>query len=170
MASRRLAVPLAYPRRELGPRSVTRIDRHSLILVLGLLTLAAFAGVLYLSQASVAAELRFRLAYAQGEAQDLWQRNFALRQEIADRERLDAVEARASRLGMVDAPPGGQYIVCALPPAELALAGRPVAPAEAAGDGHAVAGAWARMARSLGWPEPGGQGASRGPLFASVGQ
>lgn len=169
MASRRLAVPLAYPKRAAGPRSVTRIDRHSLILVLGLLTLAAFAGVLYLSQASVAAELRFGLADAEEEAQDLWQRNFSLRQQIADRERLDAVEERASRLGMVDAPAGEPYIACALPPAELALTGRPAGPVEAAGAG-AASSPWARIAYRLGWGGSEELATARGPLSASAGQ
>ncbi len=170
MASRRLAVPLAYRKREVGPRSVTRIDRHALILVLGLLTLAAFAGVLYLSQASVAAELRFRLADAEGEAQDLWQRNFALRQEIADRERLDAVEERASRLGMVDAPLGEQYIACALPPAELALTGRPGGPVQAARAEEAADSPWVQIARRLGWSGPEELATARGPLWAAAAQ
>ncbi len=112
MASRRLTASLAYPRREVNARGATRIDQHSLILVIGLLVLAAFAGVLYLSQASVAAELRFGLVARQNEAQDLWEQNLALQRRIADAEHLAAIEARVARLGMVDAPATGPYIVC----------------------------------------------------------
>lgn len=155
MASRRLVAPFAYPRREVGPRSVTRIDRHSLILIIGLLTLAAFAGVLYLSQASVAAELRFRLADAGSKSQGLWERNLALRQEIADLKRLPAVEERASRLGMVDASAGDPYVVCAVPKARPALS-RPVEPQPQASV-DAASSLWSLVARQMGWqprPEP----------------
>lgn len=150
MASRRLVAQLAYPSRAVGPRSVTRIDRHSLILVLGLLTLVAFAGVLYLSQASAAAELRYRLADSQAQAQRLWERNFALRQEIADLGRLSAVEERVSRLGMVDAPTSGPYIACTVPQPGVVL-NRPAAASGARIDREPAGSLWELLARHLGW-------------------
>ncbi len=169
MATRRLAVPLAYPKRIAGPRSVTRIDRHSLILIVGLLALAAFAAVLYLSQASAAAELRFRLSGAEAEAQDLWQRNLALRLEIADLERLERVEERATRLGMVDAPSGEPYIACTLPSEGPAVTTRPAGAAEASLNGTREGGVWARVARRLGWGS-GETAATLGPVSEANGQ
>ena len=148
MASRRLVAQLAYPSRVAGPRSVTRIDRHSLALILGLLALVALAGVLYLSQASVAAELRYRLADAEGETQRLWAQNLALRQEIADLGRLSAVEQRVARLGMVEAPISGPYIACTVPQPGPVLA-RPAADTPPAAD--QPGGLWGLVARSLGW-------------------
>ncbi len=150
MASRRLVAQFAYPTRAAGPRSVTRIDRHSLVLILGLLTLVALAGVLYLSQASVAAELRFRLADADRQTQRLWERNLALRQEIADLGRLSAVEERVARLGMVDAPASGPYIACTVPRPVLATAGSP-AVGVSAGTAVPAEGLWELVARGLGW-------------------
>ena len=124
MASRRLEASLAYPRRAVSTRGATRVDYHSLVLVIGLLALAAFAGVLYLSQASLAAELRYRLSAAEGQKQDLWERNLALREAISRSTRLASIEERANRLGMVDAPIAGSYVACAVPQAGTALARR----------------------------------------------
>lgn len=171
MVSRRLTVPLAYPRREAGPRSVTRIDHRSLILVLGLLALAAFAGVLYLSQASVAAELRYRLVDTEAMAEDLWQRNLALRQNIADLCRLDAVEERALRLGMVDAPAGEPYIACTLPQTNTALADQPAPVDAASSGGEIVASLWELLAGRLGWlPAPDEVATGGDPLTVARGQ
>jgi len=150
MASRRLVAQLAYPSRAAGPRSVTRIDRHSLVLILGLLTLVALAGVLYLSQASVAAELRYRLADAEGQTQHLWAQNLALKQEIADLGRLSAVEQRVARLGMVEAPSNGPYIACTVPQTGPALASPEAAGAPTAAD-EPAGSPWELVARSLGW-------------------
>ncbi|MGQ9681118.1 MAG: hypothetical protein ACUVX9_01125 [Anaerolineae bacterium] len=114
MASRRLAVTVTYGnnRRVVAMRSATRVDMHGLVLVIGLLALMAFAGVLYLSQASVAAELRYRLDAAAIEAADLWEQNIVLQQRIADMERLATVEKRAGHLGLVNAPAYGPYMAC----------------------------------------------------------
>jgi len=149
MASRRLVAQLTYPSRVAGPRSVTRIDRHSLVLILGLLTLVALAGVLYLSQASVAAELRYRLADAEDRTQRLWEQNLALRQEISDLGRLSAVEQRVTRLGMVEAPTSGPYIACVVPRPGPALAQPPAAGVSQEAD--ASESLWELVARSLGW-------------------
>jgi hypothetical protein len=114
MASRRLAVTVTYGnnRRVVTMRSATRVDLHALVLVIGLLALMAFAGVLYLSQASVAAELRYRLDGAAIEAADLWEQNVVLQQRIADMQRLAIVEKRAGHLGLVNAPADGPYMAC----------------------------------------------------------
>jgi len=160
MASRHLVAARAYPRREAGPRSVTRIDRHSLILVIGLLALVAFAGVLYLLQASVAAQLRYRLYESEWQARDIWGRNFALRQEIADLERLSAVEERAARLGMIDAP-AGPYIACTMPGTQFARSGQPAATQVQAGaEAAPTAGLWTLVAERLGWSRGAGALAS----------
>lgn len=90
-----------------------------------MLALAAFAGVLYLSQASMAAELRYRLAGAEGEKQALWEGNLALREAICSAERLDTVEAHAARLGMLDAPVTGPYVACVAPGTGTATVRRP---------------------------------------------
>ncbi len=149
MTTHRPAAPIAYPRRRVDPRSVTRLGRHSLILVVGVLTLAALAGVLYLSQASVAAELRFRLAETERQTHDVWGRNFALQQEIADLTRLDAVEERATRLGMVDAPASGSYVACTVPQETLVLS-RPGAAVQARDDSAPAESVWERAAEWLG--------------------
>ena len=125
MASHR-SMALAYPRWGGNARGATRVDRHSLVLVVGFLALVALAGVLYLSQASVAAGMRYRLGDLQKEAQDLWEQNLILEREIADLERLATVEARAARLGMVDAPGTGPYVVCIVPQAEPVAVRAPV--------------------------------------------
>lgn len=119
MAGRYLATSLAYPRRATGARNATRVDLHALILIVGLLALTAFAGVLYLSQASVAAELRYRLDCIEGESAELWERNVALQLRIADLEDLAVVESRANHLGMVNAPLGGPYMACTVPDARV---------------------------------------------------
>ena len=151
MASRRLAVTVTYAnnRRMIAVRSATRVNLHALVLVIGLLALMAFAGVLYLSQASVAAELRYRLDGAAVEAADLWEQNVALRQRIADMEGLAVVEKRAGRLGLVNAPAGGPYMACS-PAAPLPSAGT-AAPVLTDGRGlDAGQGFWQRLALRLG--------------------
>jgi len=151
MASRRMTVSCAYPRREARARNATRIDRRSLILVVGLLTLTAFAGVLYLSQAGVAAELRYRLSVTEGEAQGVWENNLALQKEIADLGRLQSVEERAAHLGMIPAPSTAVYIAYTVPNAQLASTSRPLAEAPSAMVQPAAGDAWGQLAQRLGW-------------------
>ncbi len=156
MASRRMAATLAYPRREVTTRNTTRVDHRSLILVIGLLTLAACAGVLYLSQASMAAELHFRLDQAQQARQALGEQNLAVRQQIADRGRLSAVEERAARLGMIDAPASGSFLACAASPAQPE-ATSPLTAAASPGSREADGGFLHNLLRRLGFaraPQP----------------
>lgn len=122
MASHRLRASLVYPRRATITRSTTRVDYRSLTLVVGLLALAAFAGVLYLSQAGVAAELHFELQGAEWKARELWLRNLGLRQEIADAERLATIDDRVARMGMVSATSPAKYVACVVPSSEPATA------------------------------------------------
>lgn len=150
MASRRRAFSLVYPQRVGSTRSTTRVDYHSLVLALGLLSLAAFAGVLYLSQASVAAELRFRLEGSEWEAQDLRVRNMLLQQEIADAERLATIEERAVHLGMVSAAPGRTYLACVVPPVQPASRASSATVAQAQEDQQAGSSLWSRLAHGLG--------------------
>lgn len=150
MASRRRTFSLAYPRRAGSTRSTTRVDYHSLVLVLGLLSLAAFAGVLYLSQASVAAQLHFRLEGAEWEAQDLRVRNVLRRQEIADSERLATIEERAAHLGMVSAAPSRTYLTCVVPQVQPAARPRSATVAQAQEDQQAGSSLWSRLAHRLG--------------------
>jgi len=156
MASRRLAVSLAYPRREVSARGATRLDLRSLILLVGLLALAAFAGVLYLSQASTAAALRYRLGEVEGEARDLTEQNLILRQEIADLGRLSTVEERAARLGMVDGPAPALYVACATPKGDLATAKGPAQPSAAGGNQGTDRDLWQEIVSWVGLvPRPG---------------
>lgn len=115
MVSRRLTASLTYPRRVGSTRAATRVDYHSLGLIIGLLALAASAGVLYLLQASMAAELRYRLADAEWERRILWEGNLALQQQLSAAECLATVEHRAADLGMVNAPAQGAYVACVVP-------------------------------------------------------
>lgn len=155
MASRSLHASLAYPRRGGSVRSATRLDYRALILVVGLLALAAFAGVLYLSQASVVAELRFRLGDMERETEALFEQNLALQQEIADQTRLAAVEDRAKRLGMVDAPLAGPYLACEVPQTNVSRAQPPVAAREEARPQEPT-NPWREFLRWLGLlPSPG---------------
>ena len=148
MASRQSTVAFAYPRRGGTVRSATHIDRHSLALIIGLLALAAFAGVLYLSQASVAAELRFLLVDREREAQEIWEQNLTLRRDIADRDRMASIEERVARLGMVTAPPTEPHLVCAVPPFEPAALASTSGPASR--EQSEPAGLWEEMMRRLG--------------------
>lgn len=142
MASRRFATSLAYPRRVESTRGATRVDYHSLILVIGVLALAAFAGVLYLSQASVAAGLRYRLSDAEWEQRELWVSNLALRQAICSAGRLEAVEERASHLGMIDAPVMGPYVACVVPSSKPATARRVSGSARVVDEAATSSSAW----------------------------
>jgi hypothetical protein len=150
MATHRRTLSLAYPRRAGSTRSTTRVDYHSLVLVLGLLSLAAFAGVLYLSQASVAAELRFRLDDAEWQTRDLRVRNMLLQQEIADSERLAAIEDRAARLRMASSPSSGKYVVCVVPQAQQAERQPFAVAVEPQQDRPETAGFWSGLAQRLG--------------------
>lgn len=149
MTTRRYAASLAYPRREASARGATRIDRHALILVIGLLTLVALAGVLYLSQASVAAEMRFGLGGLEQEAAILWQEILTQRREIADRTRLAAVEERAARLGMVEAA-AGPYVACTMPATTRVTARPPAERDEVARLEQPGGGSWGRLLSRLG--------------------
>ncbi len=98
-------------------RAATRIDRHVLGLVVGLLALLAMAGLLYLSQASMAAELRYVLREHQRDELKLHEALTALRCQIARGESITSLEERTGRLGLVDAPPGDPQVVCYVPAA-----------------------------------------------------
>ncbi len=158
MASRLARTRLAHPRRGGPARSATRVDYRSLILVLGFLSLAAFAGVLYLSQASVATELRFALGSAEEQTEDLYERNLALRQEIARASSLAGVEARAQRLGMVSAPLTGPYVACVVPNGDVPPARQPGLASAPGASPSADEGPWMGLLRLLGLarsPAPG---------------
>ncbi|MCL6430319.1 MAG: hypothetical protein K6V36_05580 [Anaerolineae bacterium] len=142
MIARRHSASFAYPRRVGAVRSATRVDHRSLMLLAGLLALLAFAAVLYLSQASKVAELRFRLGAAEQEAEGLWVLNLSLREEIARSQRLDTIEERVAHLGMVSATVDGPYLVCVLP--HRGEPGVSAAPAEAPAK-SAPAGLWGRL-------------------------
>jgi hypothetical protein len=148
MASRRYSAAVACPRWEVDPRAATRVNNHSMLLVVGFLALVAFACVLYLSQASTAAELRFRLGEREKEARVLWEQSLSLQRDIADAERLATIEGRAAKLGLVRAPASGPYVACDMPTDTLVArdVARPVAtkPAEPAES------LWQQVARRLG--------------------
>ncbi len=158
MASRRLAISTTYPRPDLSMHGATRMDLRSLVLVIGLLALMASAGVLYLSQAGAAAALRYRLAEAERQAQDLSEESSILRQQIADNARLAAVEEHARRMGMVDGSTAGPYLACvATEPGSVSANVRGAAsPQEAGGMRRVSNDLWHDLMRWLGFAqEPG---------------
>mgnify|MGYP005838586549 CR=1 FL=1 len=139
----------AYPRRMGRQQAATRVDGRLLGLIVGLLALAAAAGLLYLSQASAAAQLQYRLCAAEACQAELWQEIALLRCRIATADTYASLEARAARLRLVDAPSGGPYLVCDVSPAQAtgpaSEAGRAVA-AQALGPIAALARPSARQA------------------------
>lgn len=145
MVARHHSASFLYPRRTGAVRSATRVDYRSLLLIIGLLALLAFGGVLYLSQASAAAELRFRLGAAEQEAEDLLAQNLGLREEIARSQRLTTIEERVARLGMVSASVEGPFLVCVLPQREEPAPSAAVAPVGEAPSEGGRTGFWARL-------------------------
>ncbi len=114
-----------YSRPASWQRATTRVDGRALALTVGLLVLLACAGLLYLSQASTAAELRYTLRERRAQQQLLQERITLLRCQIAQSESITSLEPRAERLGLVDAMPGDPEMVCYVP--------APVTTAEPAG-------------------------------------
>lgn len=115
MNDQRALILDAYPRRTTWQPATTRIDGRVLGLIMGLLLLAAAAGLLYLTQASAATEARFRLAEVEAEQADLAEQISVLRCQVAASESFGALEKRAAGLGLVDAPPNDPVIVCVVP-------------------------------------------------------
>lgn len=115
MNEQRMLLDCAYPRLNLIRPAARRIDGRLLGLCAGLLALLAAAALLYLSQASAAAELRYRLGDLEREQAELYEQVALLRCQTATNDRLANLEARAEELGLVDAPPSHSYVVCYVP-------------------------------------------------------
>lgn len=114
-----------YSRPASWQRATTRVDGHALVLAVGLLMLLTCAGLLYLSQASTAAELRYTLQERREKQQELQEQITRLRCMVARLESITSLEPRAERLGLVDAQPGDPEMVCYVPATALAAAAGP---------------------------------------------
>lgn len=108
-------------------RAATRVGGRALGLVVGLLALFTLAGLLYLSQASTAAEMRYALAQEQRDALALQERVTVLRCQIARGASITGLEERSSKLGLVDASSSDPRVVCDMPPPPASVAGEPAA-------------------------------------------
>ncbi|MCL6432065.1 MAG: hypothetical protein K6V36_14585 [Anaerolineae bacterium] len=115
--------------------ATTRVNTRVLGLTVTFLLLIGLGALLYLSQASTAAQLRYHLAETEQVQSGLQEEITALRCEIAAAESITSLEGRVAALGLVDAPPDEAVMICQIP-AELP---RPVG-AEDAVPRHAPAG------------------------------
>ena len=102
-------------RRVSWQRATTRVPNRILGLSAVLLLLVAFAGLLYLTQASAAAEMRYQLQSREVEQATLQEELASLRCQIAARECLPVVEQRVAQLGLVDAPLDQPVAICYVP-------------------------------------------------------
>jgi hypothetical protein len=98
-------------------RAATRLDPHLLGLTMALLLLTAAAGLLYLSQASTVAQLRYCLADNEREQAALLEQIALLRCEVAASQSFGSLEQRVEELGLVDAPPDEPVMMCYVEPA-----------------------------------------------------
>ncbi|MGQ9684196.1 MAG: hypothetical protein ACUVX9_16825 [Anaerolineae bacterium] len=126
-------------RRVSWQRATTRVPNRILGLSAVLLLLVAFAGLLYLTQASAAAEMRYQLESREMEQAALQEELASLRCQIAARECLPVVEQRVAQLGLVDAPLDQPVAICYIPeheaaPAAIESDGLPAAPRPLAND------------------------------------
>jgi len=106
-----------YSRPATYQRAATRISSRALALVVGLLLLLTLAGLLYLSQASTAAGMRYSLLQRQREEARLQEQILLLRCEVAQHQSIGALQERAQKLGLVDASPNDPQILCSIPAA-----------------------------------------------------
>ena len=122
-------------------QAASPLEGRLLALIGGLLLLITAAALLYLSQASVAAELRYQLWQTKREQMELEEEIALLRVQIASADGCQALEQRALRLGLVDAPLGGPYLVCEIPAAPKVASNPPIAsqPAQSAALEHLLA-------------------------------
>jgi len=121
----------AYPRPATWRPGATRVNSRFLGLALGTLLLLTFAALLYLSQASAVAELRYGLLESERQESELREEIAFLRYQIATCDSSTALKEHAQRLGLVDAPTDSAYLVC-YAPTPRAMPGQMAAPAEAA--------------------------------------
>lgn len=104
-----------YSRPASWQRAATRIDGRALGLTVMLLVLLTCAGLLYLVQASTVAELRYALREQWRQEQEMRERVALLRCQVAESQSITSLEARAERLGLVDASPDDPQVVCYVP-------------------------------------------------------
>lgn len=98
--------------------AATRLDGRLLGLCVAFLLLITAAGLLYLSQASTVAQLRYQLAENGRERAALEEQVASLRCEVAAVQSIVSLEERIERLGLVDAAEAGPIVVCRVTPAE----------------------------------------------------
>jgi hypothetical protein len=106
-----------YPRAKGGQRAATRLDGRILGLIVGLLLLVTLAALLYLSQASVAARIRYQLQSCSSEQVRLREEMAVLRCQIAIADSAPAIETRAQQIGLVPALASATYVYCEVPAA-----------------------------------------------------
>lgn len=116
-----------YSRPAAYQRAATRASGRALALIVGLLVLLALAGLLYLSQASTATEMRYALLVRRGEEARLQEEILLLRCQVAQRQSIGSLQERAQKLGFVDASPNDPQMVCAMPVASAPRASAPIA-------------------------------------------
>ncbi len=128
----------AYSRRTSWKPAATRLDGRLLALAAVLLLLVTTAGLLYLSQASAAAQMRYRLLDSERQQDELQERIAVLRCQVAAGESLASLERRVARLGLADAPADAPIVVCYVPapPAPAVV----TAPADQAAPGPGMGG------------------------------
>ena len=108
--------------RRVSRQALSRFDRRFYGLILGVLLLVASACLLYLTQAGSAAALRYRLLVVEQEQDRLAEEIALLRTDLAYADRQEALDSRIERLGLVDAPLSGPYVVYYEPAAAPATA------------------------------------------------
>ncbi|MDI7277542.1 MAG: hypothetical protein QME94_16310 [Anaerolineae bacterium] len=97
--------------------ATTRVNTRLLALSAVFLLLVALGALLYLTQASTAAGMRYRLSGAERVQADLQEEISALRCQIAAAESMASLEARVEALGLVDASPNDPVMICQVPAA-----------------------------------------------------
>jgi hypothetical protein len=103
-------------RRMSAQPATTRVDARVLGLSVLFLLLVTAAGLLYLSQASTVAELRYRLSESEWRRASLQEDIAHLRCQIASSQSLAGMEERWQRLGLVPAQPDDLVVVvCSVP-------------------------------------------------------
>lgn len=104
-----------YSRPASWQRAATRISGRALALIVGLLVLLTLAGLLYLTQASTAAEMRYSLVQREREETRLQEQITALRCQVAQHQSVGSLQERAQKLGLVDASPSDPQVICYVP-------------------------------------------------------
>lgn len=113
--------------------ATTRVNTRVLGLTVTFLLLIGLGALLYLSQASTAAQLRYHLSETERVQSSLQEEITALRCEIAAAESITSLEGRVAALGLVDAPPDDAVMVCQMPAGPDPTEGQDAVPSQRPG-------------------------------------